>query len=377
MEEHRPRPDRRTIGQMVACFAVITAIGLAIGYALHWFPRASSTQAIKVDHLWDVLVAASAPMFAIVATGVIFSVAKWRMRAGEENLDGPSIHGNTRLEVFWTAVPALMLISLCSYSYVVLHNVEKAPAAGHERVVDVTGQQFAWTFTYHEQGKTFNTTQLYLPAGESVKFRLHAKDVIHDFWVPDFRIKLDAVPGITTSYRITPRNPQGIGDHDIVCAELCGLGHAYMRSVVHVLKPAAFGTWLQRMMAGGGAAAAGGGGAAAGSGAAAGGAGASSGAGAVDAKQLFVAGNTQTGATACGACHTLAAAGTSGTTGPDLDKALKGRNAAFIKQSIVAPNAYIAPGYGANIMPANFSKTLSPAQIDALVQYLVKSTSKK
>ncbi|HEU4989134.1 MAG TPA: cytochrome c oxidase subunit II [Gemmatimonadaceae bacterium] len=371
MEEHRPRPDRRTIGQMVACFAVITAIGILLGNLLHWFPRASSTQAVRIGHLWDVLVAASAPMFGIVATGVIFSVWKWRMRPGEENLDGPSIHGNTRLEVFWTAVPALMLVSLCSYSYIVLHNVEKAPAAGHERVVDVTGQQFAWTFTYHEQGKTFNTTQLYLPAGQSVKFRLHAKDVIHDFWVPDFRMKLDAVPGITGTYRITPRNPQGIGDHDIVCAELCGLGHAYMRSVVHVMRPAAFGTWLSKEITGGAA-----GGAGAGSGAA-GGAGAGAGAGAVNAKQLFVAGNTQTGATACGACHTLAAAGTSGTTGPDLDKVLKGRNAAFVKQSIVDPNAYITPGYGANIMPPNFAKTLSPAQIDALVQYLVKSTSKK
>jgi cytochrome c oxidase subunit 2 len=361
MEEHRPRPDRRVIGQMVACFAVITAAGILIGNLLHWFPRASSTQAITLGHLWDVLVAASAPMFGIVATIVIFSVAKWRMRPGEENLDGPPIHGNTRLEVFWTAVPALMLVSLCSYAYVVLHDMEKAPAHGPERKIDVTGQQFAWTFTYHENGKTFSTTQLYLPAGQSVKFRVHAKDVIHDFWVPDFRMKIDAVPGITTSYRITPRNPQALGNHDIVCAELCGLGHAYMRSVVHVLRPAAYTAWVQKMTSGAGAA---------------GGGGAAAGGGAVDAKALFVNGNPQTGATACGACHTLAAAGTSGTTGPDLGKVLKGRNAAFVRQSIVDPNAVIAPGYGANIMPANFSQTLSAAQINALVQYLVKSTSK-
>jgi cytochrome c oxidase subunit 2 len=359
MEEHRPRPGRRVIGQMVACFAVITAIGILIGNLLHWFPRASSTQAIRIGHLWDVLVAASAPMFGIVATMVIFSVLKWRMRPGEENLDGPPIHGNTRLEVFWTAIPALMLVSLCSYAYIVLHNIEKAPAKGPERKIDVTGQQFAWTFTYHESGKTFNTTQLYLPAGQSVKFRVHAKDVIHDFWVPDFRMKIDAVPGITTTYRITPRDPQALGNHDIVCAELCGLGHAYMRSVAHVLKPAAFTAWVQKMISG---AAVGGG---------------APGGAKIDAKALFVNGNTQTGATACGVCHTLAAAGASGTVGPDLDKGLKGKTPAFIKQSIVDPNAVITPGYGANIMPANFSKTLSPAQIDALVQYLVKSTSTK
>jgi cytochrome c oxidase subunit II len=362
MEEHRPNPGRRTLGQMAACFLLVTAIGIVAGTALHWFPKAASTQAGRIDTLWYVLVAASAPMFGIVVTVVVFSVLKWRMRPGEETLDGPPIHGNTRLEVIWTAIPALMLVSLCTYSYIVLHNVEKAPAAsaGPERKVDVYGQQFAWTFTYHEGGKTFNTTQLYLPAGQSVKFLVHAKDVLHDFWVPDFRMKIDAVPGITTSYRITPRDPQGLGDHDIVCAELCGLGHAYMRSVVHVLRPAAFTSWVQKMTSG--AAAGGGGG---------GGAGAK-----VNAKGLFTSGNPQTGATACGACHTLADAATTGTTGPDLDKFLKGKDAAFIKQSIEDPNKVIAPGYGANIMPANFSKTLSAAQIDALVQYLSKVTSK-
>jgi cytochrome c oxidase subunit 2 len=363
MEEHRPTPGRRTLGQMAACFVLITAIGILVGTLLHWFPKAGSTQALKVETLWDVLIAASAPMFGIVGTIVIFSVWKFRMRPGEEHLDGPPIHGNTRLEVVWTAIPALMLVSLCTYAYVVLHNIEQAPAAskGPERKVDVYGQQFAWTFTYHENGKTFNTTQLYLPAGQSVKFLVHAKDVIHDFWVPDFSIKIDAVPGITTSYRITPRDPQGLGTHDIVCAELCGLGHAYMRSTVHVLKPAAFTAWVQRMT----------------SGAAAGGAPAGGAPAAVNAKQLFLAGNTQTGATACGSCHTLAAAGATGIVGPNLDKGLKGKTAAFIKQSIVDPNAVITPGYGANIMPANFSKTLSPAQIDALVQYLVKSTATK
>ena len=356
--EHRPRPDRRVIGQMVACFAVITAIGILVGNLLHWFPKASSTQAIKLGHLWDVLVAASAPMFGIVATMVIFSVLKWRMRPGEEHLDGPPIHGNTRLEVFWTAIPALMLVSLCSYAYIVLHNIEKAPAKGPERKIMVTGQQFAWTFTYNENGKTFNTTELYLPAGRSVKFQIRSKDVIHDFWVPDFRMKIDAVPGITTSYRITPRDPQALGNHDIVCAELCGLGHAYMRSVVHVLKPAAFTAWVQKMTSGAAGAPSGG-------------------AARIDAKALFVNGNIQTGATACGACHTLAAAGTTGVTGPDLDKGLKGKTSAFIHQSIVNPNAVITPGYGANIMPSNFSQTLTPAQIDALVQYLVKNAANK
>ena len=96
----------------------------------------------------------------------------------------------------------------------------------------------------------------------------------------------------------------------------------------------------------------------------------------VDAKALFTQGNPDTSATACGTCHTLADAGTTETTGPDLDKVLKGKDAAFIKQSILNPDAEIAQGYQPGIMPPNFGDTLSPAQIDALVKYLSDVTNK-
>ncbi len=356
------RADRRTIRQMLVVGLVASALGIAFGLLIDWFPAADSTQADRIDTLWDVLVVASVPIFVLVVVVVLFSVLRFRMRPGEENLDGAPIHGNTRLEVVWTAFPAILLVSLCTYAFVVLHDIEKAPAAanGAERVVNVTGQQFAWTFAYDEGGKRFQTAQLYLPAGESVKFRVHAKDVIHDFWVPDFRMKIDAVPGITTSYRVTPKSPEAIGDHDIVCAELCGLGHAYMRSTVHVLSPAAYRAWVRKMTAR--APAAGGGGAKPLTRA--------------DAKRLFVAGNPSTGATACGSCHTLADAGTSGQTGPNLDKGLKGRNAAFIRESIEKPQAEIAKGYQGGIMPPNFAQTLSTAQRDALVAYLARVTNK-
>jgi cytochrome c oxidase subunit II len=193
-----------------------------------------------------------------------------------------------------------------------------------------------------------------------VKFDVNSKDVIHDFWVPDFRMKIDAVPGITTHYRITPKG-SAIGDHDIVCAELCGLGHAFMRQTAHVLSKPAFDAWVKKMTtqpAGGGG---GGGGAQAGT---------------TDAKALFTQGNPDTSATACGTCHTLADAGTTETTGPDLDKVLKGKDAAFIKQSILQPDAEIAAGYQSGIMPPNFGDTLSAAQVDALVKYLSDVTNK-
>jgi cytochrome c oxidase subunit 2 len=362
-QESTPRRERkRTVQQMVVVGVIASAVGIAIGLSIHWFPPADSTQADKIDTLWDVLIIASVPIFVLVTVIVGFSILEFRMRPGEENLDGPPIHGSTRLEVVWTTLPAMLIVGLVAYAYIVMRDIEKAPAAGNpERVVKVTGQQFTWTFEYNEGGKKFKTAQLYLPAGESVKFDVNSKDVIHDFWMPDFRMKIDAVPGITTHYRITPKDPQALGNHDIVCAELCGLGHAYMRQTAHILSKTAFSGWVTKMTSGAAGGGGGGGGGAAGS---------------TDGKQLFTSGNPATGATACGTCHTLADAGTSGTTGPDLDKGLKGKDAAFIKQSIVQPSAVITKGYQDGIMPSNFGDTLSAKQVDALVQYLSKVTNK-
>jgi cytochrome c oxidase subunit II len=359
-EESTPRRERkRTVQQMVIVGVIATAIGIAIGLTIHWFPPADSTQADKIDTLWDVLIIATVPVFVLVTVIVCFSVIEFRMRPGEEQLDGPPIHGNTKLEVVWTALPAILIVGLVTYAYVVMRDIEEAPAAGNERVVTVTGQQFTWTFAYNEGGKKFSTAQLYLPAGKSVKFDVKSKDVIHDFWVPDFRMKIDAVPGITTHYRVTPKNPAAIGDHPIVCAELCGLGHAFMRQTAHVLSQADFRKWVQKMTSRPAAGGGGGGGGAA-----------------VDAKALFTSGDADTGATACATCHTLADAGAKGEVGPDLDKVLKGKDAAFIKESILDPDKQVAAGFQPGVMPSNFGDTLSPEQVDALVKYLSEVTNK-
>jgi cytochrome c oxidase subunit II len=360
-EESTPRRERkRTVQQMIIVGVIASAVGIAIGLSIHWFPPADSTQADKIDTLWDVLIIATVPVFVLVTVIVGFSVLEFRMRPGEEQLDGPPIHGNTRLEVIWTAIPAILIVGLVTYAYVVMRNIEDAPAAGNERVVTVTGQQFTWTFAYNEGGKRFSTAQLYLPAGKSVKFDVKSKDVIHDFWVPDFRMKIDAVPGITTHYRVTPKDPSAVGDHAIVCAELCGLGHAFMRQTAHVLSQANFDKWVQKMTA----RPAGGGGGGAGGGAA------------VDAKALFTSGDADTGATACATCHTLADEGATGRVGPDLGKELKGKDAAFIKESILEPDKEIAPGFQPGVMPSNFGDTLSGEQVDALVKYLSEVTNK-
>jgi cytochrome c oxidase subunit II len=334
---------------LVAIGLLASVIGIALGLLIDWFPPQGSEQAETVDTVWDVLIIFSVPVFVLVMTVVLYCVWQYRMKPGEELKDGPPIHGNTRLEIIWTAIPAILLVALCSYAYVSLTKIEEAKANAME--VRVVGQQFTWTFYYKDaSGKEVASPQLYVPRGKPVHFTVQSRDVIHDFWVPAFRMKIDAVPGINTELRITPKT---VGVYPVVCAELCGLGHSVMRQSAHVVEPAEFDKWLKDRAAGaeGGAPAEETGG----------------GAAAPDGKTVF----TDAG---CGGCHTLADAGTTGGTGPNLDEVLADKDEAFIRQSIVDPSAFIAPGYSDGLMPPNFGDTLQPAELDALVKYLAEVT---
>jgi cytochrome c oxidase subunit II len=223
---------------------IATAIGIVLSYTIHWFPVQASTQARNSDRLYHVMVIASIPIFVLVTTVILYSVWKFRMKPGEELKDGPPIHGNTRLEVIWTAIPAMILLGLVSYSFVVLHDNEKKPN-GPEIQIGVIGQQFEWHYEYPPSltgGAPLQSNQLYVPENVSVYFNIKSIDVIHAFWIPAFRLQIDAVPGITTHYRATPDR---LGSYPVVCNLLCGAGHSLMRSTIHVVTPAAFTAWLK------------------------------------------------------------------------------------------------------------------------------------
>jgi cytochrome c oxidase subunit II len=236
-------PDRRSLGIAATAALVATAIGIALSYAIHWFPAQASTQASNTDQLYHVLVIASVPIFVVVVSVVVYSVWQFRMKPGEELKDGPPIHGSTRLEVLWTAVPTVLLLGLVGYSFVILHRNEAKPA--HEIQIGVTGQQFAWSYQYPPSvtgGAPLNSYQLYVPKGEAVYFSMHSKDVVHAFWIPAFRVQEDVVPGIGTHYRITATR---LGSYPVVCNLLCGLGHSLMRSTVHVVTQSQFQAWIK------------------------------------------------------------------------------------------------------------------------------------
>ena len=321
---------------------------------IDWFPTQASTAAHKIDTLYDWLLVASVPMFVLVMSVAIYCVVRFRVRPGGPTGDGAPIHGNTRLEIVWVTVPFLIVTALAVYAAVVLAQIEKKKP--NELQVRAIGQQFTWHFEYTIDGKKFTADQLYLPNNRPVYMKINTKDVLHSFWVPAFRLKLDAVPGQTDHVRFTPNR---LGNYEVVCAELCGIGHATMRVKTAVVSTQDFDKWAQARLtpqaaAGGGtttsAAPAGGGEAVA------------------QGKSIF------TGEGGCGACHTLADAGTTGTVGPDLTKvkiATKGE--AFIKQSIEDPNAEIAPGFPKGVMPEDFKTRLGPQKIDALVKYLLQA----
>jgi cytochrome c oxidase subunit II len=339
--------EKHPVARMLAIGFIASAIGVAICLLIDWFPVDASGSASQIDTLYDVLLICSVPVFILVMTIAIYSVVRFRAKPGDMG-DGPPIHGNTRLEVIWVTVPFIMVTALAIYGWIVLDDIEASQP--DEMIVNVTGQQFAWTFDYPAQD--VNSNELVLPVDQPIHFKIKTRDVLHSFWVPEFRLKSDAVPGLTTDIRLTPDR---VGRYEVVCAELCGLGHSTMRQFVRVLPADDFESWAQRQAEEGGA------GAPAGES----GEGEGGGAAAAEGEQIFTA-------QGCGSCHTLAAANAQGTVGPDLGT-LSNTDEAFVRESIVEPSAKQSQGYPDGVMPSDFGDKLSREELDALVNYLLES----
>jgi cytochrome c oxidase subunit II len=345
-----PETDPRIAGQkhpvarMIGIGLLASVVGIAITLWIDWFPESAAGSANKIDTLYDVLLICSVPVFVLVMTIAIYSVVRFRAKPGDMG-DGAPIHGNTRLEIIWVTIPFIMVTALAIYGWITLDDLEAKQK--NEMVVNVTGQQFTWTFEYPSEKLT--SPELVLPVDRPIEFKIQTKDVIHSFWVPQFRLKSDAVPGLTTTIRLTPDKP---GRYEVVCAELCGIGHSTMRQFVRVLAASEFDSWVQKRKQ-----AAGGGG---------GGGGGGEQAAAPSGEELF-------SSAGCAGCHTLKAAGANAKVGPDLGKLGDAANAKFIRTSIVDPNADVTKGYQPDIMPQNFRTQLSKEELDALVKYLLEA----
>jgi cytochrome c oxidase subunit II len=320
----------------------IALVGLLVGVLvtlvavlIDWLPDPASEEMERITFVYWFATVICIVIFALVGGVILYSVVRFRA-APDDDSDGPPIHGHTGLEIVWTAIPTLLVTAIAIVSAIVL--AQNNDAGDDPLRIDVTAQQFAWSFTYPDQDN-LRSTRLVLPLDRPVELSLRANDVIHSFWIPNMGQKQDAVPGISTRLVITPNR---LGDYPLVCTELCGLGHSGMRAPVRVVRPAAFAAWVREQQQGGGG-------------------------GDEDGEALFAS-------QGCGGCHAFQPAGTDAEVGPSLDNLEADAQRAgqpleqYVRDSILKPDEYVVPGYSEGVMPA--FDGLSQEQIDALVQYL-------
>lgn len=229
---------RLPIAKMLAATVALAAVMSAVMVSIDWDGQQASTAAPKVDDLLNVMIVLSSFVFSLVMVMLFYALWKFKAKPGDES-DGEPIHGNTRLEVAWTLIPTIIVLFGAGYSWSVLNDIERTE--GDPITVDVFSQQYAWSFGYPGKGNAYSQGELHVPLDRQVHFKMHALDVIHSFWVPEWRIKKDNVPGITTTAIVTPDKP---GAYQLICTELCGFGHAAMRAKVVVEPPAEFRKWI-------------------------------------------------------------------------------------------------------------------------------------
>ncbi|HET7120461.1 MAG TPA: cytochrome c oxidase subunit II [Solirubrobacterales bacterium] len=230
---------RLPILKMLAATVVGTVVISAIMVPINWDGQQASTAAPKIDDLLSVMIVISSFVFSLVMVMLGYALWKFKAKPGDES-DGEPIHGNTKLEIAWTLIPTIIVLFGGGYSWKVLHDIEEKKA--NALTVDVFSQQYAWSFAYPGKGYKYVQGEFHVPVNRQVQFKMHAQDVIHSFWVPEWRIKKDNVPGITTTAIVTPDKK---GTYQLVCTELCGFGHATMRAKVVVESPSKFKEWVE------------------------------------------------------------------------------------------------------------------------------------
>ncbi len=233
---------RKGIVQLAAIGVVIAVALTLVAVLLQWLPTSASEEFDRIQGVYWFATIISIAIFSLVTAVVVFSVWKWRVPE-DDDTDGPPIHGHTGLEILWTAVPAVLVTAIGIVSAVVL--ARNGEAGTRPLEIQAIGQQFAWKFVYSDYDD-LESGELVLPVGQEARFTMTSVDVIHSFWVPNFGQKMDAVPGIETTILVTPDRT---GEFAVVCAELCGLGHATMRAKARVVTRAEFDAWLEKEQA--------------------------------------------------------------------------------------------------------------------------------
>lgn len=303
-----------------------------------YLPPAGSTIAGEVDALFYFIFYASLVLFAIVVMSSVFFIWRYRRR-GEHTLTSGTDH-NVKLEILWTVIPTILVIIVFVWGFKTFLRMHVVPNEAIE--IKATGQKWFWTFDYPNGANMVN--DLVVPVGKPVKLLLSSQDVIHSFFVPDFRIKMDVLPN---RYTLTWFEATNIGEFQIYCTEYCGKGHSEMLGKVKVLSETDYNVWLEK-----------------------------SSADIPEGMSLEQAGAELYSSKACITCHSI-----NGT--PGVAPSFKGRFGSkqnmtdgsqllvdenYLRESILNPQAKIAEGF-APVMPT-FQGVLKDRQVDALVAYI-------
>lgn len=326
----------------VAVVVLIALVTVAVGSLLgpeKILPVLASEEGALVDRLFSVYAFVIAFFFALIVVIMVYSAIVFRRKKGDTQ-PGADFHGNSVLEVAWTVVPLAIVLYFAGVGAAYLK--ESMEPELDELLVEVNAAQWSWRFDYPDYG--ISSPELVLPVNQQALFQMSSQDVIHSFWVPEFRLKQDVVPGMTTTLRL---KPSLTGNFTVRCAELCGLNHAYMLAPVKVLEQEEFDAWVAE----------------------------ETGATALSAEER---GEELAELNGCIGCHSWDGTALVGPTwlgmfGSEVTMADGSTvivDEAYLRMSIMDPNADVVEGFPPNLMPQTFGENLTDAEIEDLIAFI-------
>ncbi len=252
---------------LILIISLVFAISFWIGFNVNLLPAEASINAPIYDELFKILFITGLIIFIGMTIAVIYSLFKFRKR-NDQIGDGIALEGNLSLEIVWTIIPSIIVLLIGLYSYNIydrmggmkeLNHNHEMMSSNSEKIwagisqtsdneiainnlsIEVSAMQFAFLFNYPKGN--FISGELHVPVDQKVTMKMESKDVIHAFWVPEFRIKQDIIPGQPTILNFTPTK---IGKYPIICAELCGPYHGGMRASIIVEEESDYNEWFNK-----------------------------------------------------------------------------------------------------------------------------------